>query len=428
MSGSFILKYKDGRNDEYLAHEYIFSLDPAVKSQKLAPIRRDYKNKVLTFHCTCKEPYPQMTLGHYSKTDRYYIRSFSKKDHADDCKYKDSDTSSSLSLYQKGFVKEDNGLIDIKLDGQDFQIKKKATKKEGASLAGTAPLPKENIAVTSHQPTIFAIMWRLLNEAWNTVVQFSHYKGYEYPSNDAKTIYKHLVSATINAYSLQMIPMKNFMYKGEAIGKIYHIEKNLKKKFNVETAGFTILRLENDGISKSDDVYTLTLHSPVIKNNHEINVPAKLHDDALKAIRHLPGPYFAGGFVKNMGYKKTPQFISFALIPINDFGVPVESSYERKLYTELCVKKRPFLKCFESMDAAWNGFIPDGLLIDTKPSTILEVFGMSKSIKDYHIQREIKINHFSTLKSKYNLWYWDAFTGQEFPQVLQSLPPKASEN
>ena len=57
----------------------------------------------------------------------------------------------------------------------------------------------------------------------------------------------------------------------------------------------------------------------------------------------------------------------------------------------------------------WDGLVPDGLLIDTKPPTIIEVFGMSESNVEYHLHRDYKIKHFTSLKPSYDFWYWDAF-------------------
>ncbi len=67
----------------------------------------------------------------------------------------------------------------------------------------------------------------------------------------------------------------------------------------------------------------------------------------------------------------------------------------------------------------WNGLIPDGLFKDTEKPTIVEVFGMSESDKEYHLHRQYKIELFKEL-SNYDFWFWDAFNESPLP----SLPLK----
>ncbi|MBE1554374.1 hypothetical protein [Sporosarcina limicola] len=98
-------------------------------------------------------------------------------------------------------------------------------------------------------------------------------------------------------------------------------------------------------------------------------------------------------------------------------GAPVESSFERTLYNHLCENERAVVRHNANEHPAWNKLHPDGLLLDTKPCTILEVFGMSENMEAYHIVRSIKVDHFSSLRPKYNFWYWDAFTKADFKKV-----------
>ncbi|MDQ0862076.1 hypothetical protein [Bacillus sp. V2I10] len=90
-------------------------------------------------------------------------------------------------------------------------------------------------------------------------------------------------------------------------------------------------------------------------------------------------PYIVGGFVKSVGKGRPPKFISIGILPINKYGVPIESSFERKLYDILCENKRLVQRPIDTkFYPLWNGLLPDGLLKDTEIPTIIEVFGMRR--------------------------------------------------
>lgn len=398
-----------------MTHDYIFSSDPDVKKKKLAPLRKLYGLKQLKVECNCNMPKATMILCYHTPTDSYYIRSYDRKEHAEHCYYhhETNDRQSPGSFYERGFQKKENGIIEIKLDGQDYRLEKKnKSNLKTTALIREIALPTSG-GVSTHRPSIYAMMWRLITEAWNDLVQFSHHKGFSYPTNNALPVYNRLVNHTVKSYSLKDISLSELLYKGEAPGRVFGIEK----ANNFKSAAFTMLLLTCSVEPLSEELYRLTLHSPASNQPREIDVPAVLYEKALRTIRGMAGPYFAGGFVQSMGFGETPQFISFGLVPINEYGVPVESSYERAMYTLLCKQKRPFMKCLESSYPSWNGFVPDGLLIDTKPQTIIEIFGMSESVVPYHIQRAIKIERFSNLYPSFKFWYWDAFKGEVPPSL-----------
>ncbi len=417
-SGQFIIQHDDGRK-EFMTHDFWLSSDPVVKKTKLASLRKLVKLDKVLVTCSCTNPQPIMSLCHITDSDSYYIRAISSKAHAKSCHYygEGSERQSPGSIYERGFQKKENGLTEIKFDGQDYRLEKteKMKKSNGGGTKTSAPLTS-NGGISTNRPTVYATLWRLLTESWNRTIKLAYYEGQTYPTHGAEEVYNRFVNSTAKQYTLKDIPMNKLLYKGEKTGRISIIEDDYKSK----SAAFTMLLLTDEDIELVGDMYFLSLRNPTKSTKQVLSVDANSFEKALKSIRGLSGPYFAGGFVKNMGYQKIPQFVSFALVPINSYGVPVESSYERILYTELCKQKRPFLKCLTSSYTSWNGFVPDGLLIDTTPKTIIEVFGMSESVEDYHIQRGIKIEHFSNLKPKFNLWYWDAYKGEKFD--LSVLP------
>ncbi|KOO47808.1 hypothetical protein [Viridibacillus arvi] len=99
----------------------------------------------------------------------------------------------------------------------------------------------------------------------------------------------------------------------------------------------------------------------------KLRVRKEILDKEMEARRGLEGPYFVGGFVTKPSSQEIPVFQSFALLPISDYGAPIQSSYERRLYNELGKQKRLVQRPTTSYDVNWNGFIPDGIFIDTEP-------------------------------------------------------------
>ncbi|WP_046176237.1 hypothetical protein [Domibacillus indicus] len=194
----------------------------------------------------------------------------------------------------------------------------------------------------------------------------------------------------------------------------------IEKKHSFQSAAFTILYLDTDGIDRQDDKVLLTLLNPEKNRECQIQVQSMWFDRAFEMVNKVSGPYFAGGFVTRDGYNAMPEFTSFALVPISNYGAPVESTYERILYNHLSTHQRRVTRPFhKDVDHRWNGFIPDGLFIDTYPKTILEVFGISESDTTYHERRKAKIVQFSSLKPNYLFWYWDTYLKTKVP----SLPP-----
>ena len=419
MEGIFLIKHKDGRT-EYLTHEFYLSMDTKTKRNTLSPLRESYRRKQLEVFCSCNKPYAKMSIGLLKEHDTFYISSFDRKAHHIDCYYYNEENEKSLppqSIYQKGYTENVDGTFEIQFDSQDYQSRKQVNGEVESQLHKNNEVTiQKNSAggVSTYKPSVYATMKRIITEAWNNSMQFRRSKGY--PENDATTVYNQIADFVTKKYTHRNVFLNNYFYKGVHVRRIYSIKDELKKKHNVKSAAFTILLFQGDNVVKNGELFRLSLKNPNSDHFREIDVPAALFLNALSGI-NMPGPYFAGGFVESTGYNGTPVFISFGLVPINDYGVPVESSYERKLYNQLCAEQRVVIRPMINEHPEWNGFLPDGLLLDTKPPTIIEVFGMSENMEAYHEQRLIKVEHFSSLKFKYDFWYWDAFTGQELPIV-----------
>lgn len=412
----FQLEYSDGKK-EYLSHDFFLSLDIQAKVKKLAPLKKLYTNKALNINCCCSKSRPKMLIIYMSKTGNYAIKSLPGEvvKHENTCAFgnpyiSDFNLSTNTSNV-KGYVEKD-GKITVNLNSLDFQNPNLPN--ESIQKGTTTPESSNSIAATksTSKASLNGLTRRLLTEAWNDSIKRST-KGYTpYPTDDKKTIYDRLTSNILKKYVVGKNSLKEIFYAGESTGKVSIIEKN------TGATAFTILLHENKLESPIEENLTITLRNPFKKDFCEVIVDRLSYNTALTAIKNIEGPYLAGGFLINTGYRRPPQFISFCLVPISHYGAPIESSFERQLYNELSSEERKVLRPLrERLPAAWNGFTPDGLLIDTKPWTILEVFGMSKVNEDYHRHRDIKIEHFSSLNPNYNFWKWDAYNNKNIPPL-----------
>ena len=426
MEGILSLEFKDGSH-KYLDHNFFASTEKAEKTKIMKPIRQEYKEKRLKIYCCCKTEKVEMSVAFYEKSCTYSIKSFPGKsiEHASNCFFAADDNSAlgTDTISEKGLI-ENNGKVDVRLDVHDFkktiEPSNKFNRKDRINSKDTSGRTR----ISRNKSTVYALTKRLLTEAWNKSimkVRFpeDHKKSSsekevnpsQYPTIDKTTVFYCLRNDILWKYSIGKDSLKNLFYSGGKTGQIFHIEaKSLSK-----SAAFTILLLEDANIVRKDERVVLSLRAPS-SDVRECFVPSHLYDNALGAINNISGPYFVGGFITKMPYTESLEFLSFCLVPISDYGTPIESSYERNLFNALALDKRLVTRPMShKSNPKWNGFVPDGLLYDTQPKTILEVFGMSQGHVEYQEKRKIKIEHFESLQPHFNLWYWDANDG--------SIPP-----
>ncbi len=112
-------------------------------------------------------------------------------------------------------------------------------------------------------------------------------------------------------------------------------------------------------------------------------------------------------------YRLTVQQLS--LMSVNDYLIPVESSYEQQLADLLCAQNRTFTKPLR-YDADTDVVFPDFILNDTPSPCPLEVYGMTHH--DYLVRRQQKIAYYQKHFPGAH-WAWDADT------PMPPLPAKA---
>ena len=105
-----------------------------------------------------------------------------------------------------------------------------------------------------------------------------------------------------------------------------------------------------------------------------------------------------------------------ALLPIDRNYMPFDSSYEYRVAHELAAQDRYFMKPLRmDINERW---LPDYILLDTTPHTVMEVYGMVDSEK-YAAHMEEKNRYYERWKTP--LWTWIPQEQKEIPP----LPPRA---
>lgn len=409
-----LLKYKN-KEAVPLKHNFFKTVDLQTKKAKLKELRQSYINKELDVFCSCQKSKIRMSLAYRKDTDTYYLSSFNGEAHLHqvDCYFSSSNGASfsSKSNYQSGYTEKD-GIIEVNLDSQAYLNSNNIISPVSQKVTSSAKSKAPSSSTSQAKPSIYALTKRLVTEAWNDSIKFAGNKNY--PTNDKAVIFNQLRNHTLKKYSVNGCSLFKIFYPGKTPGMVYRIEQANK------TAAFTILMLADQIEDADDEYFVMHVKSPIEKESQKVLVKKTLYDNALQNIRSIRGPYFVGGFLTNTGFGTPPKFLSFCLVPISEYGTPIESSFERQLYNLLAEEKRKVIRPgVNSLKPEWNGFIPDGLFTDTKPHTILEVFGMSENAIDYHEERLLKIKCFSNLKPKYSFWYWDAYNNISVPLLPQ---------
>jgi hypothetical protein len=162
-----------------------------------------------------------------------------------------------------------------------------------------------------------------------------------------------------------------------------------------------------------------TKHFLVVKDNfekeHRFYVDKALYEDKWNSLGSIRSDqYIAAGFAYKATSDATILTVSdFAIFPISNEGLYVESSFERTAYEFLCQRKRLFFKPYSNL-AEYGNKRPDLILIDREKPIIGEVFG--RNTEDYLREREVKLHLAEQLKDDYDFWKWDAYLNEEIQE------------
>ncbi|PEJ23239.1 hypothetical protein CN887_21275 [Bacillus pseudomycoides] len=277
--------------------------------------------------------------------------------------------------------------------------------------------------------TVFELSRKLLIRSWdfsiwsiyqdtktNNTLTFEEIES-RYPTLE-KVWDKVISYETNNILITSHMKLSKITSKTGKEGSIFAIQNENKFKLPVY---FLLEFISYDKLNELE--CSVRMRNPKTKHEYTYEVKTDLLESAFHSTNVKEGPYLITGYVKANEFGKNPLILDIALIPINSYGVVVESSYERQLYDTLCSQKRLFQRRHDcKYHPQWNGMLPDGLLLDTNKHTILEVFGMTENevTEAYHQRKSEKMNHFSTLKN-YDFWYWNAFENTPMPPIPSNV-------
>ena len=386
------------------------------------------KQNLIRLECGCNHK-EQIPMKITKRNDNFILSSFPNfsEKHLEGCNFHNSLSYKSNSVYESNIKEDEQGNVFVSMKSSD--IKPKVSRKKGDKIDKETNIVHTNSmwdsdeeSINQNYSTVFAMAKRLLIQAWDNCVFLTSTKNAPYPSIErvylgiTQYLAKKMFIRT-NGSSKSEIHLKDIMYTKGKDTAFYAIGKKHDFKYNVF---FMLQYAAHEQDDEDENVSYIHMRNPLDPYTPlAFSVDTKLLKRALKSNRVSDGPYIVAGFAskKNRGL---PRIDNLAIIPINKYGVVIESSYERALYDELCNQERLVQRIHDTKyHPKWKGFYPDGLFIDTTPRTIIEVFGMSKSMEDYHETKRIKIDHYSSLKPHYGFWHWDAYRDAEIPSFPQ---------
>jgi hypothetical protein len=384
---------------------------PEPQRQSLLKKWHQQKNEIALV-CTCNPPHKiSMTVAYYEEFDKFSLRTYPSQKHLHSkwCFFYGG-TYNKKNNHESSWKEMDNGNISVKLFEKDFKNQKhqKNEDVQKTKIHQNLSSSLHDSGTSKGKLTLYEFSRRLLIKSWD---DFIFFKGRNhYPT--LVDVYDQLVRYTIKKVMInRVVSLDQLMYFKGKVGKIYIIEKQHNFKF---FPYFLLKYVKHE--NKDKNVAQLFLQNPLTSEEVVFDVDRILIEECFKKTIVKDGPYMIGGFVRSGGYEKNPIVHQIAVIPINEHGVVVESSYERRFYDKVCEEKRLVQRIYDTKyHPKWNGIKPDGLFIDTSPHTVVEIFGISESMEYYHEARKLKIEHFSRLQPHYAFWYWDAYKRNDIP-------------
>ncbi|TKI11324.1 DUF1173 domain-containing protein [Bacillus wiedmannii] len=423
--GTYLKKISTVTNEiKYMSYEWIEEiLNNDEKNRLLSSLKRQLLAKEIELFCTCSTKNTiQMSIRKGEKN--YSIMTFrnQKELHEVHCN-QFNDNYICHNNYIQNWREQENGKIVVNLNIPSTKTtnnNEEDKKTEDTSQKKEKQFKKNG--VSTNPLTVYELTRKLLIQAWDLHI-WNLYTGKKqdaYP-NLAEVWHNLIFTGTKKIIlNKQNLTLKDITSTTGQEKSIYAIQK--KQNFNLP-AYFILEFVAAEEINTN--AHHISVRNPKTKEIFIYEIATQLFNNTMNSTNVKEGPYIIAGYAKANSYGKNPIIMEIAIIPINTYGVAIESSYERSLYNILCSEGRLVQRIHDyKYHPQWEGMLPDGLLLDTDKPTILEVFGMSKNITSYHARKEAKIIHFNSLK-KYNFWFWNAFEG---PNNLPSIPEKTIIN
>jgi hypothetical protein len=402
---TYISGERAGEPTIHYAYDEIYNKWCEQELKKLLNLlHKDYINKEIKIICTCDiaKKIPMLVSEHRSKNEEesntLHIRTYPnfKNKHVNGCNFEGNSRSTPNWI-------ENGSSIKLYFKGNPYLINK--------------PLRNKNINIGNHtgithdRITSYAFGKRLLQHCWNKIVVF------ENKVPDLKQLQEKIINVSKTMIFGRNIIMSKVLYRKGKLDQSFYIEKNNCRMF-------ICLPFE----SKEDydnEYFLIRLKNPLDQSIVCTLFARSLWEGCRLKIRDLESPYYICGWVNykqvlisNREKFNTVEFVDAAIIPTTSLGLVVESSYERIFYEHLHSNNRLIEKPYNTKYyPSFRCMLPDGILIDTKPKTIIEIFGMTENNINYHQRKEVKKHQFNYLKRKgyFDFIYWNAYEGDTMP-------------
>ncbi|HHB2166394.1 MULTISPECIES: hypothetical protein [Bacillus] len=420
--GTYLKKRSTITNEiKYMSYEWIEeTLNTDEKNRLLSSLKRQLLAKEIELFCTCSNKnIIQMSIRKGQKN--YSLMTFrdQKELHEAHCN-QFNDNYTRHNNYIQNWREQKNGTIIVNLNipsTNTSNINEETNNKEDTSQKKEKQLKKNG--ASTNPLTVYELTRKLLIQAWDLYI-WDLYTGKKqsiYPGLAEvwhNLIFTRTRKIILNKHNLTLHDLTSTTGQERSI---YVIQK--KHNFNLP-AYFILEFVAAEEIDAG--TYHISARNPKTKEIFIYEIETRLLNTIMNSTNVKEGPYIIAGYAKANSYGKKPIILDIAIVPINTYGVVVESSYERSLYNILCSEGRLVQRIHDyKYHPQWECMLPDGLLLDTDKPTILEVFGMSKNMTSYHARKEAKISHFNSLE-EYNFWFWNAF---EKPNNMPNIPVKS---
>jgi hypothetical protein len=251
--------------------------------------------------------------------------------------------------------------------------------------------------------TIYGLATKLNMMAWSKIVEGKE----RLPENRAE-VQRYAFGATKNIrLSNKEFPLQAMFYDQ------FIKEKGRISNFEVKTdITFVYMYYMPSKRGETDQIGKQTLNVVYGENAFGKEIGFYVEDivdfEMKKSLEPHSEQYILAGFAYRAStyHHRMLTLGNYCLIPVSEFGLFVESSHEKRLFDQLCIKdKIRFVKPYLPIEGYGN-FIPDFIMFEEGKKPIVgEIFGMHKD-KEYEKRKREKIALSKTeaFKSIYRFW------------------------
>lgn len=407
-----MLKVKFSDRVEIYDYEEIYdNMEYAERNKFLKSLYDQSDNIIVT--CVCKEKeelplYLSYTKNGTKGTLTYYLaRKSGNKEHSEGCNFEGKAIKNKDS-----WDKKKDGTVIVKVKGYNYN-------REKGESHGGGNRPYSGRRPGQSRTTFNGFIRHWLSETWD------HKTNSVYKKNGRGITFEEFYDFLL--YKSKSIKFNMKLCAADIMSNHRNNTTNKSNKYRAkelakQNANMLVLSRLNsfaDIINLEDGKVKILLRQPDTNEKFEYICSKDVWDVSIGGNTVKSPPFMIGAFTKYINWDNPLELIEIAVIPISDRGVFVESSYERAYYNRAHEEERAIIKPYTITEfyKSFRGMKPDAIFIDTpEKNTIIEIFGRSENDEYYHIRKEQKIRHFSSLDNyKFECWY--AYTGDNIPKL-----------